>query len=108
MAVHVVALVILFASLANSQAGTQAPAFDAASVKIADKTVVPGVTFTMKGGPGTSDPGRITFTQINLWGLLTKAWGVEGYRIDGPAWLKGLVFRFSFTMRSETIPATNW
>jgi len=42
----------------------------------------------MKGGPGTSDPGRITYTQVPLIQVLMTAWGIEYYQLDCPAWLK--------------------
>jgi uncharacterized protein (TIGR03435 family) len=84
-------LLVLAASLANGQAANKPFTFDAASVKVADKAFIPGVTDKMKGGPGTSDPGRIAYTQVDLIQLLMKAWDLEYYRIDGPAWLKGTV-----------------
>lgn len=71
-----------------AQSAAKRPEFEVASVKVADNAIIPGVSFHMTGGPGTSDPGRITYTQIGLIQLLMKAWGVEDYRIDGPAWLK--------------------
>jgi uncharacterized protein (TIGR03435 family) len=81
-------VLILMVAVAFGQVVTSHPAFEAASVKVADKTINPFVTGTMKGGPGTSDPGRITYTQIDLIQLLMKAWDVEYYRINGPTWLK--------------------
>ena len=86
--VHGFGLLVLAASSANGQAANKPFTFDAASVRVADKTFIPFVTGKMKGGPGTSDPGRITYTRIALIQLLMKAWDVEHYRIDGPAWLK--------------------
>jgi uncharacterized protein (TIGR03435 family) len=82
-------LLVLAASLANGRAANKPLTFDAASVKVADKALIPFVSHRMKGGPGTSDPGRIAYTQITLIQLLMRAWDVEYYRIDGPAWLKG-------------------
>ncbi len=80
-------LLVLAAGLLSGQTGGKPPAFEAASVKIADRKLIPGITFKMAGGPGTSDPGRITYTQIRLLQLLMRAWDVESYRIAGPAWL---------------------
>lgn len=57
------------------------PAFDAASVRLADETTVSGA----RGGPGTSDPGRITYGHVGLIALLAKAYGVQGDQIVGPA-----------------------
>jgi uncharacterized protein (TIGR03435 family) len=55
----------------------QKPAFDVASVKIGEPGFTPGVTGQMKGGPGTADPGRISYTQVTLWPLLVKAFDVK-------------------------------
>jgi uncharacterized protein (TIGR03435 family) len=73
--------VFAFAALAPL-AGAQT--FDAASVKPA----APQSRFAMRGGPGTSDPGRITYSNVTLKALLTKAYGVERYQIAGPSWLE--------------------
>jgi uncharacterized protein (TIGR03435 family) len=81
-------LLVLAASFANGQTVNKSLRFEAASVKIAGKNFIPGLTGKMTGGPGTSDPGRITYRQVSLIQLLMKAWDVEYYRIDGPAWLK--------------------
>ncbi len=65
-----------------------AQAFDAASLKPGGDIFVMGVTSKMKGGPGTDDPGRITYTQVGLRELLMKAWGMKAYQISGPDWLR--------------------
>jgi uncharacterized protein (TIGR03435 family) len=82
-----VAVAIILTSCVSGQSQTSVPAFDAASVKIADRAMVPGVTWSMKGGPETGDPGHIRYTQVTLIALLAKAWGVQQYRIVGPAWI---------------------
>lgn len=82
------AIVVLAAGLACGQTVSQPPAFEAASLKVAAKRFIPGVSGRMNGGPGTGDPGRIVYTRIPLVQLLMKAWDVEYYRIAGPAWLK--------------------
>jgi len=82
------AIVVFAAGLAGGQSVSQSPAFEAASLKVAAKRFIPGVSGRMNGGPGTGDPGRIVYTQIPLMQLLMKAWDVEYYRIAGPAWLK--------------------
>ena len=82
-------LVVLAASAANSQTVDNKPRFEVASVKLADKNLVPG-TGIMKGGPGSTDPGRVTITQVGLSQLLRQAWGVEdeAYRLVVPEWVK--------------------
>lgn len=40
------------------------------------------------GGPGSSDPGRITYTGVTLKMLLVRAYQVRPYQISGPDWLE--------------------
>jgi uncharacterized protein (TIGR03435 family) len=40
-----------------------------------------------QGGPGTSDPGQISYSFMPLRALLTQAFGVRNYQVQGPAWL---------------------
>ena len=62
------------------------PAFEVASVRPAPP-VVAGTDCSMRGGPGTSDPGRITYPCTWLGTLLTKAYGVRHDQISGlPGW----------------------
>jgi len=41
----------------------------------------------MRGGPGTADPERITWTGATLNGILIAAYGVKADQIAGPGWL---------------------
>ena len=82
------------------------PAFEVASVKIAANDFVPGVTGQMKGGPGTSDPGRIAYTQVRLQYLLTKAWNLSPDQVTGPGWLTDPIGRDSFTINATMPPDT--
>lgn len=72
-------------ALAASVAFAQSPAFEAASVRPtpADSRIRPAI----RGGPGTSDPGQITFTNIPLLTILQRAYDAKSYQISGPAWL---------------------
>lgn len=57
--------------------------FDAASVKSAD-----GKTRgSMRGGPGTADPGQITFTDVTLYNALLRAYSVKTFQLSAPEWL---------------------
>lgn len=76
--------VAIFASSLASFA--QAPAFDAASVKIADPGLRP--PFTPTGGPGTNDPGQFRAPHEVMVALLLRAFGVEQDQISGPAWFR--------------------
>lgn len=41
----------------------------------------------IRGGPGTADPGQITYTHILLKKILMDAYGMKDYQISGPDWL---------------------
>jgi uncharacterized protein (TIGR03435 family) len=57
----------------------------------------------MSGGPGTNDPGRITYTRRTLVGLVALAWSLQNDRISGPAWLKDpMFFDVTATMPPDT------
>jgi len=63
------------------------PAFEVASVKaVGAASGGPGSNL-MHGGPGTADPGRITFPAATLKRLLMAAYGVGPDQVSGPAWL---------------------
>jgi uncharacterized protein (TIGR03435 family) len=40
-----------------------------------------------RGGPGTSDPGTVTFQRTSLAGLVMEAYDVGRYQLSGPNWL---------------------
>jgi uncharacterized protein (TIGR03435 family) len=68
---------------------TQSPTFEVASVK-PSPPVPPngGVYFgPPRAGPGTPDPGQITWTYATLRGLLMTAYDVKEYQFSGPTWL---------------------
>jgi uncharacterized protein (TIGR03435 family) len=68
-------------------AQTPAPLeFDAASVKVVDRNSLGrGGGGRILGGPGTSDPGRLTTPATTMLGLLFKAFGVEQGQVRGEA-----------------------
>ncbi len=71
-------------------AHAQAPAkleFDVATVKPAAPMINGMIRVRMGGGPGSSDPGRLNYENVNLKAILTKAYDVKSYQINGPAWL---------------------
>ena len=41
----------------------------------------------MRGGPGTSDTGQITFTNVTLLAVLLRAYNVKTYQVAGLGWL---------------------
>ena len=98
--------VAAFVSLAGAQAPPDTPDFEAASVK-RSKTVAgaelaaAGIPLPagplsegmathlgFVGGPGSGDPGRITFTGVTLKNLRARAYGLKPSQISGPGWLE--------------------
>jgi uncharacterized protein (TIGR03435 family) len=63
----------------------QQPTFDAASVRVVKLATHP--IFGNRGGPGTSDPGRIHLCCVGMFSLLMTAYDVELDRIFGPSWI---------------------
>jgi uncharacterized protein (TIGR03435 family) len=63
----------------------QPAVFDAASVKTVDLATHP--VFGNRGGPGTSDPGRIHLCCVGMYSLLMRAYDVEIDQISGPGWI---------------------
>ena len=80
-------LFILSAAMALCQ--TPPLTFEAASVK---PSAAQTGRYTMRGGPGTSDPGRIAYTNIMLRAVLLNAWDVKNYQLSGPDWIDTLRF----------------
>jgi uncharacterized protein (TIGR03435 family) len=71
-------LILILSAAAGAQ--TVAPAFDVASVKLAD----PREPLDIRTSPG----GRLTVTNQPLKNLIKQAYGVESYQISGgPAWM---------------------
>jgi uncharacterized protein (TIGR03435 family) len=81
---------ILAAGIAFLAGSAFAQAFEVASVK-PSPLVKPGERVfygPARGGPGTTDPGQITWTYARFVDLLMTAYDVRNYQISGPAWLE--------------------
>ncbi len=63
----------------------QQPAFDVASVKVVKLASHP--VFGNRGGPGTSDPGRIHLCCVGMFSLLMNAYDADLDQILGPFWI---------------------
>jgi uncharacterized protein (TIGR03435 family) len=84
------ALVICFwfspGGLAFGQGEGAKPAFEVASVKRA--APAPPSTGMVRGGPGTDDPGQITYLNTPLRLALMRAYGLASLnQLEGPDWL---------------------
>src|ERR1017187_3110902 len=64
-------------------------AFEVASVKpAAPPTGLAVMLFQMRGGPGTADPGQISYTNVPMRALLLRAYGLKPPQLSGPNWLE--------------------
>ena len=41
----------------------------------------------MRGGPGTDDPGQLTFTDVTLFNVLLRAYDLKAFQLSAPDWL---------------------
>ena len=79
----------------SAAAFPQAPAppltFEVASVKPSLPPSGDRRVFTFgggRGGPGSNDPGRLTFMNTTLMNLITQAYNVKNYQVTAPAWIE--------------------
>ena len=82
-----IAILAALSLLASNAARGQAPEkleFEVASVKPITRS---SPQFPETGGPGTPDPGQITWSGVTVKQLLVTAYDVKHYQISGPAWL---------------------
>jgi len=86
IAVLVTALV--FCKFAIGQVTNSRREFEVASVKPALK----GQNSERHGGPGTNEPGQVTYLNTWLTGLVAEAYGVRSDQITGPGWMQTEVF----------------
>ncbi|HEV3196866.1 MAG TPA: TIGR03435 family protein [Bryobacteraceae bacterium] len=69
-----------------AQTPEASPTFEVASVKPAAPQTG-GMRVMMRGGPGSPDPGQLTYENASLKNVLMNAYGVKNFQISGPAWL---------------------
>lgn len=82
------ALFVLFACSAAIGQAADGPEFEVASVKpAAPPSPGTGMRVMSRGGPGTDDPGQVTYTNLTLKNFIMTAYGVKTYQISGPVWL---------------------
>jgi uncharacterized protein (TIGR03435 family) len=69
-----------------------AQTFEVARVKPAAPYKGGPIHIGISGGPGTADPGRVTFENATLKLILIRAFDKESYQILGPDWLDSDMF----------------
>ena len=78
---------LMLAAAARAQSPSPKLEFEVASVKPAGPQAGVPRPVRIVGGPGTEDPGRITFSRYTLKGLIASAYDVKDYQVAGPSWL---------------------
>jgi uncharacterized protein (TIGR03435 family) len=81
--------ITVFACASAFGQATDRLTFEVASVK-PSPPIVPGSPAYFgppRGGPGTPDPGRITWSNATLMRVIMTAYDMKAYQINGPAWL---------------------
>jgi uncharacterized protein (TIGR03435 family) len=76
---------ILCASIALGQQSKLT--FEVASIKSAAPQAMARLEGSVNGGPGTSAPGRIQFTDMPLKVLIMRAYDVQNFQVSGPSWM---------------------
>jgi len=94
---HVCAALLAVTSCAAfAQTTAATPSFEVATIKPAAPPASSmgaggGMKFAIRmgaqGGPGTSDPGQITYSNLPMRSLLVNAYGVKSYQVSGPTWI---------------------
>jgi uncharacterized protein (TIGR03435 family) len=79
-------LLALLAVGAYAQSET-VPEFDVASIKPAPPPTSNMIRVMMRGGPGSDDPGRVDWSNVSLRQMITSAFNVKDYQVQGPDWL---------------------
>lgn len=85
------AAVVLLAGGVWAQTPDPTLTFEVATVKPATPpTMADGkrmIRVGAQGGPGTSDPGQISYSFLSMRNLLMQAFNLRSYQIQGPPWL---------------------
>lgn len=65
-----------------------AQSFEVASIKPAAPMQSGRIMVGSRGGPGTGEPGQITFTNSSIADLIQSAYDVKSFQVTGPGWLE--------------------
>lgn len=68
-------------------AGLLAQTFEVASVKVSPPAAGARPLPIIKGGPGSSDPGQITWSNLPMRAILLRAYGIRNYQLTAPKWV---------------------
>lgn len=101
------AILLLLGPLAAAPQNAKPLAFDVASVKLAEPLPPPGpdgLLIVRQGGFPTLEPGRIHYPRETMLSLLTKAFEVEPYQVQGPKWIHQATYEIDATMPRQSTP----
>jgi uncharacterized protein (TIGR03435 family) len=83
----IIPLCLLSGCGAFAQAPDNSLTFEVASVKPHPPAAGGPAGSSFNGGPGTSDPGRITVINRMLSTLIIEAYGIRAFQLERPAWV---------------------
>jgi uncharacterized protein (TIGR03435 family) len=81
------ACIVLVTAASFAQNPADQPAFEAASVKRSDPKATGPIAINCNGGPGSSDPGLLTCTNVALAQLAAIAYKLQFYELVSPEWM---------------------
>jgi uncharacterized protein (TIGR03435 family) len=77
-------LLLVLAAITSAPAQPKAePSFEVASIKLSPPPLQGRALVGMRGGPGSSDPLHATFSRYRLSTLISIAYELYGYQLDG-------------------------
>jgi uncharacterized protein (TIGR03435 family) len=88
-------ILLMILSTAAAQTPDASPQFEVASVKPAPPPDMRGMRVSMRGGPGTDDPGFFRCENCGISGLLTQAFDIQDYQLSSPDWMQNTRFDVS-------------
>ena len=94
---YVGVLVVIAAVCCFSQV-EKAPRFEVVSIK----RVGEGVPLGFSGGPGSADPGRVSYSRVTMLTLIRGAFGVKRDQILGPSWIESESYAITATLSPTT------
>jgi len=77
-------------STASAQSKAAPLSFEAASVKSSAPPVDGRIMRQMNGGPGSRDPGMLTYSNVTLKEMLVEAYDLKPYQVEVPDWADNL------------------
>src|ERR1039458_4766186 len=80
-------LIIFTSCVAFGQGAAESPTFEVASVKPAEPQAMGMMSVMMRGGPGSADPGQITYSNVSLKNDVRIGIAVRAYQSNGRKWL---------------------